>query len=241
MAAGELLVALREVRKDHHALRPLRVERLDLREGETVAIVGLDAAAAEVLVNLITGAMLPDAGEITVFGTPTRQIDDADAWFRQLDRIGTLGERVLLLDELTVEQNLALPLSLELDPLAADVRARVERLAAEVGIPAGTLRRPMGSAGPAVRARVRLGKALALDPRLLLAEHPTAALPSDDARRLAADLSDIAARRRLALLVLTADAACAAAACRHVLSWRPATGALDEASGWWAWLTRRAR
>ena len=102
MAAGELLVALRAVRKDHHALRPLRVERLELREGETVAIVGLDAAAAEVLVNLITGAMLPDAGEIAVFGTPTGQIGDADAWFGLLDRIGTLGERVLLLDELTV-------------------------------------------------------------------------------------------------------------------------------------------
>lgn len=241
MTDGERLVALQGVHKDYHGLRPLRVERLELRDAETVAILGFDRAAAEVLVNLMTGATLPDAGEVEVFGASTRGIPDSDAWFRLLDRIGVLSERVVLLDELTVEQNLALPITLEVEVLAADARARVERLGAEIGLPPVVLRQPMAGADPATRARVRLGKALALDPRVLLAEHPNAALPPPEVPRFAADLSGIAARRRLAMLVLTADATFGAAACRQLLSWQPASGALVAASGWWNWLTRRVR
>jgi len=239
MAGGELLVAVRGVRKDYPGLRPLRVERLELREAETVALVGLDRAAAEVLVNLMTGASFPDAGDIEVFGASTRAISDSDAWFRLLDRIGILSERVVLLDELTVEQNLALPITLDVAWLAADVRMRVERLGAEVGIAPDALRRPAAGADPATRARVRLGKALALDPRLLLGEHPTAALPPAEVPRFAADLSAIAARRQLAMLLLTADSTFGATACRQLLSWQAATGAVVASSRWRTWFRRR--
>ncbi|OFW02432.1 MAG: hypothetical protein A3I61_13295 [Acidobacteria bacterium RIFCSPLOWO2_02_FULL_68_18] len=241
MTDRELLVALRGIRKDYHGLRPLRVERFEFRAGDTVALLGFDRAAAEVLVNLMTGATLPDAGDVQVFGASTGQIADAHAWFQLLDRIGVLSDRVVLLEELTVEQNLALPWSFDVERMPGEVRAQVERLGAEVGLVGGTLRARMTEAGPDIRTRVRLGKALALEPRMLLAEHPTAALASPDVPRFAADLSSIAAQRGLAMLVLTADAAFASAACRQLLSWRPATGALETASGWWSRLTGRAR
>jgi predicted ABC-type transport system involved in lysophospholipase L1 biosynthesis ATPase subunit len=239
MAGSELLVSLRDVRKDYHGLRPLRIERLELHDGETVALVGVDRAAAEVLVNLITGAMLPDAGEVDIFGRSTRTIADSDAWFRLLDRIGIVSERVVLLEELTVEQNLALPITLDVEALADEERARIERLGEEVALTPDVMRRPLAAADQATRARVRLGKALALDPRVLLAEHPNAGLPAAERPRFAADLSNIAAQRRLTMLVLTADSAFGAAACRQLLSLHPATGALDARPGWWNRLTRR--
>ena len=71
MPSGEVVVALRGVRRDYGGLRPLRVEQLDLRQGERVALLGFDRVAAEVLVNLITGATLPDSGDVSVFGAPT--------------------------------------------------------------------------------------------------------------------------------------------------------------------------
>jgi predicted ABC-type transport system involved in lysophospholipase L1 biosynthesis ATPase subunit len=241
MAGGERLVALRGVRKDYPALRPLRVEHLELRDAETVALVGFDRAAAEVLVNLITGATLPDAGEIELFGASTRTIVDSDAWFRLLDRIGILSERVILLEELTVEQNLAIPITLEIEAMPAEVRARVDHLGAEIGLTPEVMRQPMTAADRRTRARVRLGKALALDPRVLLAEHPNAALDPADVPRFAADLSDIAAQRRLAMLILTADAAFGAAVCRKLLRVQPASGTFAVHSGWRSWLSRRAR
>jgi len=212
-----------------------------LSHGETVALLGFDRAAAEILVHVITGATLPDAGDVHVFGSPTRDITNPDAWFALLDRCGILSERVALVDELTVEQNLALALSFEVDDLPPDVRRRVGELAAEIGIAPGEMREPMAKAGPATRLRIRLGRALAFNPGLLLAEHPTATLPPEEVDRFATDLSAAARRRSLAMLVLTADAAFARAVCDQVLSLRPATGELAAASGWRSWLTRRGR
>ena len=131
---------------------------------QTVALLGFDRAAAEVLVNLITAATLPDAGEVEVFGSPTNHITDFDAWFRLLDRFGIVSERVALIDELTVEQNLALPLSLEVDDMAPELRSRVGKIADEVGIGATERMQSMRGADAGLRMRVRLGKALALDP-----------------------------------------------------------------------------
>ena len=49
--------------KDYRGLRPLRVDRFVLSDLDQTAIVGLDRPAAETLINLITGAALPDSGK----------------------------------------------------------------------------------------------------------------------------------------------------------------------------------
>jgi ABC-type histidine transport system ATPase subunit len=86
--------------------------------------------------------------------------------------------------------------------------------------------------------RVRLGKALALDPWVLLAEHPNAAVPPGELPRFSADLAAVAAQRGLAMLVLTADTAFAASVCKHVLELRPARGELVQALRWNRWFAR---
>lgn len=232
MQRGELVVRLRGVRKDYQSLRPLRVDAFELHEGETVGVIGFDRAAAEALVNLITAATLPDEGDIEVFGAPTSDIADADTWLGFLDRFGLVSERVVLVDELSVEQNLALPISLDVSDMAPELRSQVHQLAAEVGLSAAEVQQPLAAASPEARIRMRLAKALAVEPRVLLAEHPNAAVPADAAGRLAADMAAIAARRRLTMVVLTADTRFARAACRRVVVWEPATGKLTPVP-WW--------
>ena len=96
----------------------------------------------------------------------------------------------------------------------------------------------MGGVDAITRLRVRLGKALALDPPVLLAEHPNAAIPPADAGPLAVDLTSIAASRGLAMVVLTADREFARAVCKQVLTLEPATGRLAATSAWKRWLGR---
>jgi putative ABC transport system ATP-binding protein len=235
MAAGELLVELRDVTKDYRGLRPLRISHLQLRAGDAVALLGFDQATAEVLVNLITGAILPDHGDVTVMGRRTASIQDPDTWVRTLDQFGLLSERAVLLDQLSAEQNLAMPLSLELDELPEPVRERVRALADEIGLAAGDLRTALSALDATARLRVRLGRALALNPRVLLAEHPNAALPAADAPAFAADLSRVAAGRGAALLVITADTTFARAVAPEVLTLQPATGELKRTPGWRRW------
>lgn len=237
MAASEAAVALRDVERDYRSLRPLRIRQLEIQPGESVAIIGLDRAAAEVLVNLVTGATLPDTGQISIFGTDTRDITNASSWMQALDDFGILSERVVLLEEMSVEQNLTVPLSLELEAAGPAVGATVRAVADEVGLDARDLATPTAALGPAAKMRLRLGKALITRPRMLLAEHPNAGLPAADVAIFAADLSRILSRRSLSALILTADPVFARSVARRVLTLQPATGELRGRSGWRRWLS----
>ena len=237
MPGGDVLVALNAVTKDYRALRPLRLQRLELRAGESIALLGVDAPMSEVLVNLITGAQLPDSGEVTVFGRATSAVTGVDDWVSDLDRFGLVSERAVLVDQFTAAQNLALPLTLEIDEIAPDVATAVHNLAAEVGLSADELSALTGALSAAAQLRLRLGRALALTPRILIAEHPNARLSQGEAAAFAADFARITAERKLGSLVMTADATFAGAIADQVLTLQPATGELKARSGWRRWLS----
>jgi len=237
MPAHELLVEVIGATKDYRGLRPLRIARLELWAGRSVALLGVDQTSAEVLVNLVTGAMVPDAGVVRVMGASTTDIPDADAWLQTVDHFGLLSERAVLIEQLSVEQNLAVPFSLELDELTPEVRERVQCLADEVGLSAADLSQPVGALSPAARIRVRLGRALALAPRVLLAEHPSATLPPGEVAAFAADLAHILGGRGMASLVMTADPVFARAVAEEVLTLQPATGELRKSQGWRRWFS----
>ena len=234
----DVLVSLRTVTKEYRSLRPLRIERLELRQGQTTALLGLDQAAAEILVNLITATTLPDAGEVRIFGRATAEVTDSDTWIGLLDHFGILSERAGLVDALSVGQNLTMPHSLEVDDPPPDVREKVAALVEELGLAREALDSPVGEASKAVRARVRLGRALALGPEVLLAEHPSTLVDPLEATALAADLARVASRRKVACLVMTADPSFAHALTRDVLELHPASGKLKPSARWHRWLGR---
>ena len=220
------LVELAGVSKEYGALRPLRIEHLAVCEGEHVALVGLDLPAAETLVNLITGATLPDRGHVRLFGRPTDEMTDASDWLSTLDRFGIVSDRAALLEALTVVQNLALPFSVEIEPPNAELRQRASELAREVEIDEALWDTRIADLGAAVRVRVRLGRALALGPSLMLLEHASISLTAADVPYLGQTVRRVADRRRIASIVLTADRRFGAAAAARVLTLEPATGRL---------------
>jgi len=65
------VLELTDVSKDYHGLRPLRIANLSVHRGEQVALVGFDQPSAEVFVNLVTGATLPDRGTVCLLGRAT--------------------------------------------------------------------------------------------------------------------------------------------------------------------------
>ncbi len=217
------VIELTAIRKDYRGLRPLRIRELTVSQGETVTLGGLDALAAEVLTNLITGAVLPDEGRVRVFGQDTAAIRDAESWLASLDRFGIVSERVALVDGLTVLQNIGIGLTLDVEPLSPEMSARVGQIAAEVGLDDEMLDRAAGLAPPPARLRVRLARAIANSPGVLLAEHPTATVSRADVHNLTADFFRLARRRRLTVLATSVDPEFAAASDRHVV--------LDGATG----------
>lgn len=226
------VLELTGVSRDYRGLRPLRIESLTVAAGEQIAILGLDQATSEVFVNLATGATVPDRGEVKVFGRPTSEIADSADWLALVDRFGIVSERAVLLDGLSVIQNLSMPFTLEIEPPPAPVQARAEALAREVRLPPDTWARPLGELDPTSRVRVRLGRALALDPAIVLLEHPTATLTRADRRPMGRHMREVAARRNIAVVAATADEEFAAAVATRVLTLDAATGRLAERRGW---------
>ncbi len=237
---GEIdpVVHIDNVVKDYRGLRPLRVGSLTVRVGERVAISGFDRITAEIFVNMINGAILPDTGEVRIFGAPTSAIEHGDAWLEGLDRFGIVTERAVLLDGMSIAQNLALPFSLDIDPLSDEVRARVEQIARDMGIDLAQLDRPAVQAPATTRMRIHLGRALVTSPRVLLMEHPTASLPREDVAAFARTVRDAIEPRHIALIALTEDTEFADAVAETALKLHAGTGALSSTRGWRRWLGR---
>jgi ABC-type lipoprotein export system ATPase subunit len=227
------VIHISKLQKNYGALRPLRILDLAVDEAERVAVGGLDGPAAEILVNLVTGATLPDEGAVHTFGSSTGAITDADAWLASLDRFGIVSPRAVLLEGSTLEQNLALPFTLELDPVPPEIVARVVALAAECGIAAEHLSRRGGDVPAHLRASIHLARALALGPQLLLIEHPTAEVDEAERPALARDFAAALDRRKAAALILTLDLGFAEGVAHRSLTLQPATGALVP------WKTKR--
>jgi predicted ABC-type transport system involved in lysophospholipase L1 biosynthesis ATPase subunit len=216
--------------KDYQGLRPLRIKSLTLGTGDVVAISGLDAVAAETFVNLVTGATLPDSGDIALFGQNTRTIPNSAAWLTSLDAVGMVTSRGIVVEMFSVLQNIALSFTLEVDPIDPNVLPQVVALAREVGLAPAQFDVAAGGTPPDAHMRIHLARALALGPRLLMAEHPSAHMPRETVSAFGADLARLARSRGLALLALTADDELAKAIGGQRLELSAATGELKTSS-----------
>ncbi len=223
------MTALLEIRglvKDYQGLRPLRIRELTVTPDTIVTIAGLDAIAAETFVHLATGATLPDEGDVVMFGQNTRAITDGGAWLKSLDRFGMITARGILIEMFSVLQNIAMSFTLDVDPIDPRVVSQAGALARDVGIDPSLFDVPAGKVAPEIQIRVHLARALALGPQLLIAEHPSAALPRAAVAAFGADLVKVAQSRGLALVAITADDALARAIGGPRLELVPATGEL---------------
>jgi ABC-type lipoprotein export system ATPase subunit len=227
------------VHKRYQSLRPLRVQELTIAPGERVAVSGFDAGAAEVLVNLVTGASVPDEGEVRVLGQRTADIEGGDEWLASLDRFGIVSPRGVLLEGATLEQNLAMPMTLQIDPVPPAIALKVVELAHQCGIVTSeadvraSLQVVTGEAPAAIRARVHFARAIALEPALLILEHPGAELAADERLAFGDTIAGVTNGKQVATLVITNDDEFAKRAAHRALRLEPATGALKPIKKGW--------
>jgi len=232
-------LVLTDVEKQYGGLRPLRVRDLRVPAGRITMLLGFDRPAAEVFVNLITGASLPDKGEVASLGRPTSAIVDSDEWLAFVERFGIVSDRIVLLEAMTVAQNLAISFDLSLEPVPPEIMRRVAALSAEVGIDPSALDTRVADAAPLLRSHIFLARALALDPAILVLEHPTANLLPGEAEAFAASVSKVSLHRSLTTIGLLMDERFARATGGRLLTWQPATGELRPPSRFTLWRGRR--
>ena len=220
------LLEIRDLVKNYQALRPLRIRELTIAPGSIASISGLDARASETFVHLITGAVLPDEGTVTTFGQNTRDITNGVEWLKSLDRLGMVTARGVLIEAFSVLQNVAMSFTLDVDPVDPRIVPQAGAVARDAGIDASLFDVPAGKVPPEIQMRVHLARGLALEPKLLIAEHPSASLPRPAVAAFGADLTKAAQSRGVALLAITADETLAKAVGGQRLELVPASGEL---------------
>ena len=232
-ASSAPLIQIVGVTKDYGGSTPLVIAEFSCDAGDRVSVSGLDAASAETFVHLVTGAALPDRGEVRTAGRDTRSISTDAEWLTSLDRFGLVTHRALLVDGLSVAANLALPLTLSVDPMTPETRAAVETLAAEVGLAPARLAASTGALSPVERVLLHLARAVVHGPDLIILEDPTAGLADSHASRdVGQALQRMATARHTGWLALTNDDSFMTATGGARLRLDMATGRVSRPSRW---------
>jgi putative ABC transport system ATP-binding protein len=187
---------------------------LTVGPGEYVAIVGESGAGKSTLLNLIAGLERPDAGTIVIGGIDMAALDDDARTRLRRTRVGFVFQAFHILPQLTLAQNVAVPLVLA-GVAPAERAARAQALLAAVGLGARGDSAPAELSGGELQ-RVALARALVHQPALVLADEPTGNLDPETATSTLALIAD-EIRTRGAAGVLVTHSASAAARCDRVL------------------------
>jgi putative ABC transport system ATP-binding protein len=180
---------------------------LEVAAGEYVAILGESGIGKSTLLNAIAGLEPVDSGRI-FFGEQelTRLDDDALTRLRR-ERYGFVFQAFHVLPQLTVGQNVALPLLLR----GMEDNGRVRRLLAAVGLSGREASSPRELSGGELQ-RVAVARALVGDPSLVLADEPTGNLDPENARAVI-ELIRRLVKEQGAAAILATHSAQAAAGC----------------------------
>ncbi len=170
--AGGSLVVVRDVTYAYEARTILAGISLEIRRGESVALVGRSGAGKSTLLRLVNRLLLPDSGAVLVDGRDTREWDP----IALRRRTGYVLQEIGLFPHLTVEENITLVPRLE-GWAVERRRDRARELLELVGLPASEYagRFPSELSG-GQRQRVGVARALAVDPPVLLMDEPFGAL-----------------------------------------------------------------
>ena len=167
------MIEFRDLHKGFGAKSVLTGFSLQVRDGETMVIIGFSGSGKSVALKHIVGLLHPDAGDVIVDGRAVSTLDRAD--LNELRRdIGYVFQFAALFDSMTVAENVSLGLQRRGLP-DEDIAERVREALALVDLTGTDDTLPAELSG-GMRKRVGIARAIALRPRYLLYDEPTTGL-----------------------------------------------------------------
>src|SRR5437588_3170563 len=177
----------------------LRSIDLDIDQGEFTAIMGASGSGKSTLMNILGCLDQPTSGQYILGGQDISQLDDNALSEIRSRRIGFIFQNFNLIQQLTVLENLEVPMFyIGVSPV--ERRRRARELAERVGLAERLDHRPMQLSG-GQQQRVCVARALANDPLILLADEPTGALDSKTGQAILELFDELVDDGRTILLV----------------------------------------
>ncbi len=204
MASGAFIEA-RELTRVY-SLGKVRVRALNgiefsLREGRFAAVVGSSGSGKSTFLNLVGGLDSPTSGKIRVAGALISEMNRNDLAAYRREEVGMVFQSFNLIPSRTALENVELPLIFSGRPRKAR-RQRALELLEKVGLGNRSGHRPAELSG-GEQQRVAVARALANEPRVLLADEPTGNLDSATSLEVVGLLADLNRRRNLTVVLVS--------------------------------------
>ncbi|SON53354.1 ABC transporter ATP-binding protein [Vibrio tapetis] len=174
---------------------------LDVKKGESVAIVGVSGAGKSTLMTLLAGLDLPSEGEISLLGQPLMGLDDEERAALRSKSIGFVFQSFLLIPTLTALENVTLPCLLSGE---SEDTVRAEQLLSSVGLRERMDHLPTQLSG-GEQQRVALARAFMINPEILFADEPTGNLDQHTAANVIERLFELNQQHGTTLILVTHD------------------------------------
>jgi len=218
--------------------KSLRIQQLNVSEKECLAFYGLPDDFAELLINSMTCAYPPEEGSISIYGKDSRTLSE-EMWFEFLGRFGVFASGARLQENASIGENLATVYRTR-DPMMNETRlsSSVLKIANLVQLTITDLSKIMSEASQLLRMKARLGRALALHPKLLLLREPTADLSRDVAQKLVPLVRNARRKLKPTIVIFSRDGWLLQELADRVVFLNPESGAIVENSlrGWYHYL-----
>ena len=212
------LIELRDVYKIYSEgleseVRALDGVSLEIERGEFVAIVGQSGSGKSTMMNVLGCLDIPTRGTYLLNGTDVRELTDRELSQIRNKEIGFIFQQYNLIQDLTVLENVELPLIYQGIPVD-DRRDMALEALERVGLQGRIKHRPSQMSG-GQQQRVAIARAIAAHPAIVMADEPTGALDSHTGRDVLAFLQKLN-REGTTVILITHDNSIAATARRCV-------------------------
>ena len=174
-----------------------------VEKGEFVGIMGASGSGKSTLLNCVSTIDAVTSGQVVINGTDITRAKSAELTRFRREQLGFIFQDSNLLDTLTARENIALPLTIARVP-AKEVLARVGQVAQRLNI-AQTLDKYPYQLSGGQQQRVAAARALVTDPALIMADEPTGALDSKNARLLLESFETMNRQYQATVLMVTHD------------------------------------
>jgi putative ABC transport system ATP-binding protein len=213
-------IETRELTK-HYTMGASIVRALDgvtlaLEAGEFAALLGTSGSGKSTLLNLIAGLDHPTSGSLAVFGREMGAMSRPDLSAHRRANVGMIFQSFNLIPTMTALENVALPMMFA-GVARGERDGRAGGLLEQVGLGGRQSHRPKELSG-GEQQRVSIARALANDPKILLADEPTGNLDSKTANEILSLLQGLNASTGKTVLLVTHDAVLAARFVRRTIT-----------------------
>ncbi|MGN0531204.1 MAG: ABC transporter ATP-binding protein [Eubacterium sp.] len=187
--------------KDDTMVKALDNVSFSVNQGEFVAIIGPSGSGKSTLLHILGGVDSPTEGSVVINGTDISTLDETALAIFRRRQIGLIYQFYNLIPILTVEENLTLPLLLDgRKPNKKQIASLVKTL----GLEDRVSHLPNQLSG-GQQQRVSIGRALANNPALMLADEPTGNLDSENSKEIVSLLRSFNREHNQTVIIITHD------------------------------------